>query len=175
MEVIWKTLIYQGNKYPRFEVSNCGELRNVNTGTIYKQTITPTGYYGVCVSLGSRNDKKLFKIHRAVAETFIPNPENKPTVNHKDGNKLNNNVNNLEWATYSENTQHAFDTGLAKAVSGENVYCSKLTQEQAEWIRANYIPYSKEFGSRALGRKFDIDHTKILDIINNVSYISMAE
>lgn len=174
MEVIWKTLIYRGEEYPRFEVSNCGKLRNAITGTEYKLNIA-NGYYSVCVSLGSRNDKKLFKAHRAVAETFIPNPENKPTINHKDGNKLNNNVDNLEWATYSENTQHAFDTGLAKSASGENACNSKLTQEQAEWIRANYIPFSKEFGSRALGRKFDMAHTTILDVINNITYINTAE
>ena len=173
MEVIWKTLIYQGKEYSRFEISNCGELRNVNTGTIYKKTITKTGYYGVCASLGSRNDKKLFRIHRAVAETFIPNPENKSTVNHKDGNKLNNNIDNLEWATYSENNKHAFDAGLKKAISGENVYNSKLTQEQAEWIRANYISGDKDFGSRALGRKFGMSHSTILSVINNITYISI--
>lgn len=57
-------------------------------------------------------------IHRLVTETFIPNPENKPTVNHKDGNRYNNCVDNLEWATYSENIQHAFNTGLNKSTLG---------------------------------------------------------
>lgn len=54
-------------------------------------------------------------IHRIVAETFIPNPNNRPCVNHKDGNKLNNSVDNLEWCTYSENTLHAYRMGLQVA------------------------------------------------------------
>lgn len=57
-------------------------------------------------------------IHRLVAEIFIPNPENKPTVNHIDGNKHNNYYKNLEWATYSENIKHAFKTGLNPGTKG---------------------------------------------------------
>lgn len=57
---------------------------------------------------------KFVKIHRLVAETFILNPLGKPCVNHIDGNKLNNNVNNLEWVTISENTMHAYKNGLLK-------------------------------------------------------------
>lgn len=56
--------------------------------------------------------KKRLKIHRVVCEMFIPNPDNKPCINHKDGNKYNNHVSNLEWVTYQENTVHAFKTGL---------------------------------------------------------------
>ena len=57
-------------------------------------------------------NRKQRNIHRVIAETFIPNPQNKPCVNHKDGNKLNNDVANLEWCTHSENTIHSFQTGL---------------------------------------------------------------
>ena len=65
-------------------------------------------------------------VHRAVAEAFIPNPEGKPQVNHKDGNTFNNAVDNLEWATPMENTQHAVLNGLA--LSGEACPWSKLTE-----------------------------------------------
>lgn len=70
------------------------------------------------VQLWRGNKAYLRNVHRLVAEAFIPNPENKPTVNHIDGNPLNNNVNNLEWATYSENQKHAFDLGLVRRICG---------------------------------------------------------
>lgn len=71
-------------------------------------------------------------IHQIVAETYIPNPENKPTVNHKDGDKENNWDWNLEWSTQSENNQHAVDTGLRKAPSGEQVHFSKYSTKQVK-------------------------------------------
>lgn len=64
------------------------------------------------VTLFYKGKRNIFFVHRLVAEAFIPNPQNKATINHIDGNKLNNNVCNLEWATYSENGKHAFKMGL---------------------------------------------------------------
>lgn len=168
---IWETLIYQGNEFPDFEVSNFGQLRNSITKKIYKQWINHKGYCQVCVSLGSRSKKKTFKMHKAVAETFIPNPENKPEVNHIDGNKANAKFDNLEWTTSSENTRHAYDTGLIISQKGEQRPGAKLTKEQVEYIRNNYIPKDKEFGCRALARKFNIHHKAISSIINNKAYI----
>lgn len=72
--------------------------------------------------------------HRFVAEAFIPNPDNKPCVNHIDGNKCNNDIHNLEWATFSENNQHAFDTKLHISPKGEDVVWSVLTNKQAHEI-----------------------------------------
>lgn len=83
-----------------------------------------------------RNNKSYPKIvSRIVAETFIPNPESKPTVNHKDGVKTNNCVSNLEWATHSENQKHKFAIGLATQVSVKN-NASKLTESSLKEIRA---------------------------------------
>lgn len=109
----------------------------------------------------------MYPIHRLVAIAFIDNPENKSQVNHIDGNKLNNNVSNLEWATASENVQHAFDTGLkvAKPIQffGEtNPHC-KLTDEQCEEIRK----MKKDgYSTICLSELFNIGKTQIYRIVN---------
>jgi hypothetical protein len=112
-KIIWKRLIYQGKDYgDLYLVSNTGEIKGVKTGKIRKKNVNHEGYYFVACSLGSRDNKITFKVHKAVAETFIDNIDNYPVVNHIDGNKLNNNVENLEWVTYRENTLHVIKTNL---------------------------------------------------------------
>lgn len=103
--MIWKTT----NEV--YEVSDSGDVRRIGS----EKALTPfkdkDGYLVVNLSFGATRKRK--SIARLVADAFIPNPENKPLVNHKNGrNKTNNSVDNLEWSTVSENTQHAFDTGL---------------------------------------------------------------
>ena len=172
-ESIWKTLVYQGNTFDRFEVSTDGQIRNSKTKKIYKTCINKGGYEQVCVSLGSRDKKKTFSIHRAVAETFIPNIENKREVNHIDGNKKNNCVLNLEWLTGSENMKHASKTNLLHPASGTDHWSSKLSVEDVIYIRENYISGDSVYGARALGRKFNIDKNSILKIANGTSYVNV--
>ena len=106
-------MIYHGKDLGDYYlVSNNGEIKGVKTGKIRKKNINHEGYYYVCISLGSRKNKPYIKVHRAVAETFIHNEDDTLIVNHKDGNKLNNHVDNLEWCTLSENTIHAFQNSL---------------------------------------------------------------
>lgn len=151
---IWKGLIYQGKDYSTLlEVSNMGKIRNVKTGTIYKLNLIKSGYLTICVSLGSRKNKKCFKVHKAVAESFIPNLNNFPIVNHIDGNKLNNNVNNLEWCTHSYNIKHAITNNLRNTPKGEQCVFSKLNEEDIRYIRANYIPKDKEFRLQSIGKE----------------------
>ena len=168
----WRSLTYHQQHFDNFEVSNTGRLRNIITGTEYKTCINRQGYRQVCVSLGSKSKLKIFKIHRAVAETFIDNPDNKPQINHIDGNKLNNNYSNLEWVTPKENSEHACRMGLMKKPDMKAI--KKLTDEQVKYVRENYIPGDKEFGARALARKFNIHHKTMEYILNNETYADVT-
>lgn len=92
---------------------NFGQVLSKRTNKILKQSISKTGYYTIATKIGGRNGiSKCFKVHRWIAEIFIPNDLNKPFINHKDGNKLNNSIDNLEWVTNSENVKHAYSIGL---------------------------------------------------------------
>lgn len=114
MERQWRKI----KNFSRYEVSDDGCVRNTLTGYCLKAAIRgkTNDYYYVVIT--SDDGKQMHKnIHRLVAETFIENPLNKPCVNHIDGNKRNNNVNNLEWVTHSENDIHAFRIGLRVSTS----------------------------------------------------------
>lgn len=123
MNEIWKPVVDFENYYEvsslgnvrtidRYACDKNGKYRHIKLKQITKQ-IDRSGYYKVDI----KNDveRKTIAIHRLVAQAFLPNSENKPCVNHIDGNKLNNSITNLEWATYSENNKHAIDTGLRKS------------------------------------------------------------
>ena len=113
-EEIWKPIVdYEGY----YEVSNLGRVRSVDRyvprknqspqyfeGKILKPAINPAGYAWVRISNG--RTVKMCRIHRLVAEAFIPNPNNYPIINHKDENKQNNSIDNLEWCTYSYNATY---------------------------------------------------------------------
>lgn len=121
MKEIWKPLKdYEG----RYEVSNLGNIRSLNyhlTGKmqLLKQQKNKDGYLYVSVPK-EYNKRRQILIHRAVAMAFIENPLNKPEVNHKDGNKQNNNSDNLEWVTMQENQRHAWTNGLKEKVRIES-------------------------------------------------------
>lgn len=152
-----------------FQISDSGRLYSKRTGKILSQSISSTGYYQHCTKIGGRRGiTVLLKIHRLVCEAFHPNPENLPVVNHKDGNKLNNDKDNVEWSTYSCNTQHAYDIGIMKAVSGEQSGRSKLTVEQIKSIREEYS--TGLYTNRELGNKYGVAHSTIGRIIRGETW-----
>lgn len=127
---IWKPVAgYEGI----YEISSFGRLktlsRRVNSwrgGRVINEKIRKVGKWANAYPtyiLSKMNANKMYLAHRLVAEAFIPNPENKPEVNHVDGDKSNSKATNLEWCTSSENAQHSYNTGLSKAVSGGNHHC----------------------------------------------------
>ena len=152
----WKKI----DDYNRYSVSDTGLVRNDKTGRILK---TPKAGHGYLVVNLSKNGKRSFTVHRLVAKAFINNPENKPTVNHFDGDKSNNNVSNLEWATYSENNQHALDNGLRKSedIKGEKHGRAKLTEDQVLEIRA-----IKGKTYQAIADDYGVSYSAISYIIN---------
>ena len=130
-EEIWLPVVGYESYY---EISNRGNVRSFERTITYetkaksgifvdrvikpknrKICINTCGYYHTSFKVNKIN--KVVRIHRLVAEAFIPNPENKPEVNHKDGIKTNCTVSNLEWATPTENNQHALDTGLRRSAA----------------------------------------------------------
>jgi hypothetical protein len=119
-----------------YQVSNLGRICSYknNERKIIKGWIQNTGYLTVVL------DNKKYSVHRLVAETFIHKTKDKDTVNHIDGNKLNNNVNNLEWCTLKENIQHAFESGLMdnaiKQMKVKKIRAKRINQYDLD---GNYI------------------------------------
>ena len=162
---IWKTIPYGNGRY---EVSNCGRVKSSKRHEvkIMKPSLHNWGY--LYVELFENGKAKKFKVHRLVAEAFIPNPENKPMVDHIFNNKFDNYFENLRWVTASENNYYAYETGASK--SGEESYQAKLSNLQAQWCRSVYIPRDKDFGAKALGKKFGVDASSMLKVVNGESY-----
>lgn len=102
---IWKPI----SGYENYEVSSCGNVRNINTGHLLRARGNKLGYKNVTLRTGGAS--KTLSVHRLVATAFVPNPESYPIINHIDSVPSNNHVENLEWCTYSHNTQHAFMVG----------------------------------------------------------------
>lgn len=161
--VIWKDVEgFEG----LYRVSNEGVLMSLprwgTKGGIVKRIRTDTGYekYILC------KDGKVYtkRVHRLLAQHFIANPENKPYINHIDGNPLNNTLDNLEWVTPKENSQHAVRTGLINA-KGENHPQAKLTDQEVLEIRDLYK--NKIYKQREIGAMYGVSHTHVCAIVLN--------
>lgn len=145
MEELWKEIEgYNGD----YLISNFGKVKSLKNKNpkILKIGIDKDGYYKI--TLCKNNIRKTFFPHRLVGKAFIPNPENKPEINHINGLKNDNNVANLEWVTPKQNIQHAWQTGLCEnAINSRKipVYSSKLNMrfesyyDAATYIQSNYF------------------------------------
>jgi hypothetical protein len=147
-------------------ISNFGNMMSP-LGESRKATKNDRGYYIFNVSGCIKNQR----LHRAVAELFLPNPNPDvfTDVNHKDGNKANNAVSNLEWCTRSENIQHAYNTGLREQPKGEVSPNAKITLEQAQWIYDNYQVVNGKSNGPQLAKQFGITPITVRTIITGKS------
>ena len=146
----WKDIQYG------YKISNQGRVKNPQ-GKILGGSTHKDSYRFVTIK------GKQIPIHRIVAENFIENKYDKPFVNHKDGNKMNNSVDNLEWVTQQENIQHSYKNKLQP--STVKTYKGKFTNEQRQQIKDEYN--NTDISRRQLALKYNVSHTCICDIIND--------
>lgn len=159
---VWKKIEGFDNYY----ISNLGNVKNISTGKILKQQNDKDNYH--VIGLWKNKKGKTFKSHRLVAIHFIPNPYNKPMVNHINGIKNDNKVENLEWCTQSENMNHALKIGLKIPNKGKDCKVSKLTEEQViEILKAKKQAGNKKYwGAKFFCKKFNIKPTCISEIVS---------
>lgn len=166
MKEEWKVIPAFGGKY---EASCFGDIRNAETKHIRKLREDKYGYYRLNISRGDGTGKSdTVPVHQLVALAFIPNPENKPQINHKDGNKKNNCVDNLEWCTASENTKHAHRTGLAYVYHGQDNCRAKFNNEQVLTIRKMYA--SGKMSQQKIADIYGVAQTTIGRIVRGERY-----
>ncbi len=147
--------------YPGYLINDQGKIWTNKKNRYMSLVLNPRYLY---VNLCKNSKTKMFRVHRLVAQHFIPNPNKYPCVNHIDGNKLNNIVSNLEWCTHKQNSQHAIKNNLH--VRGESVGTSKLTEKQVLEIRNIH----KKFTQKQLAKKYNVTQTNIQCILNRKSW-----
>ena len=147
-----KTIIIN-NIETYYLISEDGRVYNLKTKRYLKGHLENTGY--ISVNLNIDNKKKNYALHRLVAQTFLENPDNLPIVNHKDGNKLNNNVDNLEWVTQSQNRVHAIETKISQLAKGKREKIEVINKK--DWKRYGNTSYYVSKDGRVWNSK-----TKIL-------------
>ena len=159
-----------------YEVSNFGNVKSLQRTCTSKENslrkvqekvlklFTVKGYWYVCLN---NKGLKQYRVHKLVAEAFIPNSNKLPYVNHIDGDKLNNLVTNLEWCTPKENAIHASLNGLLKGRKGEAHHNNKLTQADVDRIRLRLLTET----GRNIAKSYGVSEGIISLIKNNKNWI----
>lgn len=163
---IWKDIAGYETHY---EISNHGRVKSKYAGR--NKIIPPhklrTGYFDAHLSLGGK--LKYVLIHRLVAKAFIPNPENKPCVNHIDADKSNNAIWNLEWVTHYENEMHSIANGLRTPFAGQNNPINKLNEKTIIEIRNEHV-IQKRGDPVRIGKIYGVHANTIRDIIRRKTW-----
>jgi len=166
---VWKDIpewegLYQASTFGRIKSLDRFIAVGRWKSSILKLIIGNRGYYKVI--LANKSIKKTYDIHKLIALTFIINPHNYPCINHKNGIKTDNKLENLEWCSYSQNTIHAYKNGLNK--KGELHYKAKITEKQAIDIITKY--QSKKYTFKMLGIEYGVHLSTIAYIINGKNW-----
>jgi hypothetical protein len=151
-----------------YEISSHGRVKSNKRGKTIYMALNPDGRGYLCVTLSMNGDSKYWRVHKLVSNHFIPNPDNKKTINHIDGNKKNNHVDNLEWASYAENIQHAFKNGLNKAHYGESHGRTPFTENDVLDIRNAYRLGC--FSQQDIADAYGVSDVAINNILNRKSW-----
>lgn len=161
MDRVWKKV----DEFPNYSVSSDGLVRNDKRGIIKTPHLDDCDYHELNLYKDGAGHHR--KIHRLVAEAFVENPENKTQVNHKDGCKTNNDVDNLEWSTASENMLHAYATGLIKPHASYGMLGKKNPNGGAKGRKIRVVETGVEYKNiAACARDMDISDRRISDVIN---------
>lgn len=150
---------------PLYLIYSDGRIFSIRANKFLKNNLDRYGY--VKSTLYSNKQRIYSTNHRLVAQAFIPNPENKVHVNHKNGIKTDNRVENLEWVSAKENIDHSIINGLKKSVKSWNQYNSKLKVEEVRFIRRLWdLQMSQTEISKIVGHSYKLIHK----VVNNKSY-----
>lgn len=179
MKEIWKDIRgYKG----LYRISSLGKVESIERinyfpykgvlrkriigGILLKQKINTYGYF--CIALCKNGKMKHYILSNLIGKHFIPNPDNKFAINHKDGNKLNNNINNLEWLSVSENLKHAHRTGLIDNKGSKNPN-HKLTEADILQIRKLFPP-AFDYTQVDIARIYNVNKGQISCIIKRKTW-----
>lgn len=167
---IWEC-IYINNEMTNYMISNIGLVKNINTGNIIKSFPDKQKYLRVTITFHGKIYTR--KVHRLVAQAFIPNPENKPEVNHIYPKHFNTKMKcnwwrNLEWCTSKENIRHSVENGLRRNIHGEKIGTNKYSEDQihlvCKMLEDPYVDYI------SISRKTNVSHASVSKIANHINW-----